>query len=177
MKLVGYPVYTYVLVIATLLLGAGLGSAASERLGISPGARWTWPFAAVIGYGTLFTAVYPAVFERFLSSPDAVRMLVSAALIAPLGFALGMPFPLGILLAQRESPEAVAWGWGLNGLFTVIGSLASVLLGIAIGFQATILVAVGLYVVAFGAFAALRVATPVPSASAAPIPAFGPQPS
>ena len=167
MKLVGYPVYTYVLVIATLLLGAGLGSAASEGLGISPRARWTWPFAAVIAYGLVFTAIYPAVFERYLSSPDAVRMLVSAALIAPLGFALGMPFPLGILLAQRDSPEAVAWGWGLNGLFTVIGSLGSVLLGIAIGFQATILVAIGLYVLAFGAFAALRRVVHEPVSAAA----------
>jgi hypothetical protein len=95
-------------------------------------------------------------------------MLVSAVLIAPLGFALGMPFPLGILLAQQESPQAVAWGWGLNGLFTVIGSLASVLLGIAIGFQATILVGVGLYVVAFAAFAALRHAVRAPAADAAP---------
>jgi hypothetical protein len=97
--------------------------------------------------------------------------VVSAALIAPLGFALGMPFPLGILLVQQVSPQAVAWGWGLNGLFTVIGSLASVLLGIAIGFQATILVAIGLYAVAFAAFAALRQAVRAPAretADAAP---------
>jgi hypothetical protein len=69
-----------------------------------------------------------------------------------------MPFPLGILVAERQSREAVAWGWGLNGLFTVVGSLASVVLGIAVGFQATILVAVALYAVAFAAFAALRLA-------------------
>jgi len=167
MKLVGYPVYTYVLVIATLLLGAGLGSAASEGLGISPRTRWSWPFIAVIVYGALLVAIYPAVFEHYLSAPDATRMLVSAVLIAPLGFALGMPFPLGILLAQQESPEAVAWGWGLNGLFTVMGSLASVLLGIAIGFQATILVAVGLYAIAFAAFAALRHAVRAPATEAA----------
>ena len=48
---------------------------------------------------------------------------------------------------------AVAWAWGLNGLFTVIGSLGSVLLGLAIGFQATILVAMAIYAAAFIAFA------------------------
>ena len=60
--------------------------------------------------------------------------------------------------------------WELRGygLFTVIGSLASVLLGIAIGFQATILVAVGLYVVAFAAFAALRHAVRARAPEAAP---------
>jgi hypothetical protein len=103
-------------------------------------------------------AGYPVVFERFLAAQDPVRLAVSAALIAPLGFALGMPFPLGILWAERHSQSAIAWGWGLNGLFTVIGSLASVLLGIAVGFQATILVALGLYGLAFIAFAGLRAA-------------------
>src|SRR5262245_8738553 len=83
-------------------------------------------------------------------------MLVAAALMLRLGYFLGMPFPLGILVAERHPAGAVAWAWGLNGLFTVIGSLGSVLLGLAIGFQATILVAVAIYAAAGLAFAGLR---------------------
>jgi len=143
-------------VLFTLLLGAGIGSAASRSLGISPATRWSWPFIGILVYGGAFAFAYPVVFERFLSSPDAVRMLVAGALMFPLGFFLGMPFPLGILVAERHPPGAVAWGWGLNGLFTVIGSLGSVMLGLAIGFQATILVAMGIYAGAFLAFAVLR---------------------
>jgi hypothetical protein len=158
MKLIGYPVYTYILVIFTLLFGAGLGSASSRWLRIDPGARWSWPFAGVLVYGGLFVLVYPAVFDHFLASQNAVRMIVAASLILPLGFLMGIPFPLGILVVERHSSAAVAWAWGLNGLFTVIGSLASVLLGIAVGFQGTILIAVGAYAVAFLAFARLRVA-------------------
>jgi spermidine synthase len=156
MKLVGYPVYTYALVIFTLLSGAGLGSMLSERLGVSPNARWSWPFVGILLSGLLFAWVYPLVFDRFLASPDGVRMLVAALLILPIGVFLGMPFPLGILVADRQPPGAVAWAWGLNGLFTVMGSLASVLLGMTIGFQATIVVAVAIYGVAFAAFAGLR---------------------
>jgi spermidine synthase len=155
-KLIGYPVYTYVLVIFTLLFGAGLGSAASRPLGISPQTRWWWPFAGIVGYGAAFAFAYPAVFNSYLASGDEVRLAVAAALLLPLGFFLGMPFPLGILVAGHHSRGAVAWAWGLNGFFTVVGSLASVLLGITIGFQATLLVAVGIYVVAGLAFAALR---------------------
>ena len=96
------------------------------------------------------------MFDYFLASPDAVRLGVSAALIFPLGFFLGMPFPLGILIVERHPHGAVAWAWGLNGLFTVIGSLASVVLGMAIGFQATMLVANAIYAAAFLAVAGLR---------------------
>jgi hypothetical protein len=96
-------------------------------------------------------------------------MAVAAALILPIGLLLGMPFPLGILIAERQPPGAIAWAWGLNGLFTVVGSLASVLLGMTIGFQATILVALGIYAAAFLAFAGLRqtVTEPTPVGTAA----------
>ncbi len=164
MKLVGYPVYTYALVIFTLLSGAGLGSMLSERFGISPGGRWAWPFAGILAWGTLFVWIYPAVFDHFLASSDPVRMAVAVALILPLGFLLGMPFPLGILIAERQPPGAVAWAWGLNGLFTVVGSLASVLLGMTVGFQATILVALAIYGGAFLTFAGLRQAALEPKA-------------
>jgi len=165
MKLIGYPVYTYALVLFTLLLGAGIGSAASRFLGISPAARWSWPFWAILGYGSAFSFLYPMVFDYFLASPDAVRLGVGAALIFPLGFFLGMPFPLGILIVERHPHGAVAWAWGLNGLFTVIGSLASVLLGMTIGFQATMLVANAIYAAAFLAVAGLRqtVVDPTPT--------------
>jgi len=156
MKLIGYPVYTYALVLLTLLVGAGLGSLASQPLGISPATRWSWPFIGILGYGVLFATLYSPVFDYFLASPDAVRMSVAAVLIVPLGFFLGMPFPLGILIVERHPRGAVAWAWGLNGLFTVIGSLGSVLLGMTIGFQATLLVATAIYAAAFAAMSRLR---------------------
>jgi hypothetical protein len=164
MKLIGYPVYTYVLVLFTLLLGAGIGSNASQSLGISVSTRWWWPFCGILCVGVAFSFAYPVVFNYFLASPDVIRMVVAAALMFPLGFFLGMPFPLGILIAEQHPTGAVAWAWGLNGLFTVIGSLASVLLALAIGFQATILVAMAIYAGAFMAFAGLRQTVVQPTA-------------
>jgi hypothetical protein len=113
---------------------------------------------------------YPVVFEHFLAAPDAVRMLVAAVMILPMGFFLGMPFPLGILAAERQSAVAVAWGWGLNGLFTVIGSLGSVILGMSIGFQATLVVAIVIYALALGAFVVLQSAARAPIAGLAATP-------
>lgn len=156
MKLVGYPVYTYALVIFTLLLGAGFGSLVSGKLGISPSEKWTWPFAGILSYGALFICLYPPLFEHFLSSSDPFRMLASSLVILPLGFFLGMPFPLGILAIEHQPRGAIAWAWGLNGLFTVIGGLASVVLGIAFGFRVTLVIALSLYAIAFLALSQLR---------------------
>ena len=87
-----------------------------------------------------------------------MRVTVAALLIFPLAFCLGMPFPLGILAISGRATGAVAWAWALNGLFTVIGSLASVLLALWFGFQTTILLALGIYVMAALAFTRLRAA-------------------
>jgi hypothetical protein len=86
-------------------------------------------------------------------------MMISSLLIFPLGFFLGMPLPLGILAIADQPRGAVAWAWGLNGLFTVIGGLASVVLGITLGFQATLIVALALYALAFLSLGKLRTFT------------------
>ena len=156
MKLVGFPVHTYAVVIFTLLFSAGVGSLASRRLGIAPERHWHWPFVGILAYGGLLIFAYPHVFALFLASVDTVRIAVAAALMCPLGFCLGMPFPLGILALERQPRGAIAWAWGLNGLFTVLGGLASVLLALFLGFRETLLFALAAYAIAAAAYSRLR---------------------
>jgi len=155
-KLVGYPLYTYSVVIFVLLLAAGLGSLMSERFGITPDRRWTWPFVGVLASGTGLLLVHEWAFQISLAAPLPIRVLVAAVLLFPLGFFLGMPFPLGILVAGKLGNGAVAWGWALNGVFTVAGGLLTGLLSIWFGFQATIMIGLSTYVLAFAVFAAVR---------------------
>lgn len=160
MKLVGYPLYTYSTVIFVLVFAAGLGSFASETLGVSPQRRWGWPFAGVLGCGGLLLLTHGGVSQALLAAPLAIRVLAAGALIFPLGFFLGMPFPLGILLAARLPQGAVAWAWALNGVCTVAGGLMAVALSLWLGFRATILIGLGLYAVALAVFALARAAAP-----------------
>ena len=156
LRFVGYPLYTYSLVLFTLLLAAGIGSMASAKLRVSPGSRWWWPFAGVLGYGVFLLATHMTILDRFLGLPTVPRMAIAAAYIFPLGFFLGMPFPLGILAVERVARGAVAWAWGMNGLFTVVGGLASVLLSVYLGFNAALVVALAMYAVAMGCMVRMR---------------------
>jgi hypothetical protein len=70
-------------------------------------------------------------------------------MIFPLGFFLGMPFPLGVLAIQKEPKGAIAWAWGMNGLFTVIGGFLSIVFSIIWGFQLTLIIALIIYSFAF----------------------------
>ena len=167
MQLIGSPLYTYSTVIFTMLLGAGIGSAASERLGIGTQKRWAVPFVAVMALGLLLIAIYAPLARLGLAFELPGRVAIAAVMIFPLGFFLGMPFPLGILAIERQPRGAIAWAWGMNGLFTVIGGLASVFGGLELGFNLTIVIALALYGCALALFRRMRDRVPQGAAIAA----------
>lgn len=156
MKLIGYPLHAYAVVLFTMLLAAGLGSLAAQGIGVEPARRWTVPFIGIIVAGAALLVGHAAVFEVFLAAPTPVRIGVSAALIFPVSFFMGMPFPLGILSIRGQPEGAIAWAWGMNGLFTVIGSSASVAVSILLGFRLTLLLGLAIYALAFVLAARLR---------------------
>jgi spermidine synthase len=156
--LIGSPLYTYSTVIFTLLFAAGIGSAASEKMGISTQRRWAVPFAGTLIVGLGLLLLYPVLFHAALALSLPGRIIAAAVMIFPLGFFLGMPFPLGILAIANRPAGAVAWAWGMNGLFTVAGGLLSVLLSMMLGFNIAITIALALYGLAFAVFPYLRAA-------------------
>jgi hypothetical protein len=156
MKLIGSPLYTSSTVIFMLLFSAGIGSFTTRKLNITPANRWSGPFLGILMTGLLLMLIHPYVFDFFLASPLSIRILVASLLIFPLGFFLGMPFPLGILSLENHPQGAIAWAWGMNGLFTVIGGLMGVFLSVIWGFQVTLLSALFLYVAALLVFAKIR---------------------
>ncbi len=152
---IGSPLYTYSTVLCAMLSSAGIGSAASERFGISPRQRWQLPFATIIVLGAALMMLYPVLAQLALALPLAGRCAAVAAMIFPIGFFLGMPFPLGILAIAQHPRGAISWAWAMNGLFTVTGGFFTVLMSIGYGFDRTTVVALGLYAVAWGAFSRL----------------------
>jgi hypothetical protein len=74
--------------------------------------------------------------------------VLSLALIAPLGFFMGMPFPLGLARLSQQAPGFVPWAWGINGFASVVSAVLATLLAIEFGFNVVIVTALVLYAVA-----------------------------
>jgi spermidine synthase len=147
----GQPIYTLAVVLAGLLISTGAGSYATS--GLHDASKWSLvPIVFVIlGALGVMALVAPYVFSATLSLALPWRVLVSLLLIAPMGFVLGMPFPRALRIVGEEAPGLVPWAWGVNGFFTVIGSVAAVILGMAFGFRATLAIAAACYLVALAA--------------------------
>lgn len=151
--LIGHPWLAANVGLAAILLCAGLGSLHAQRF-VSDAddgmlaRRVGWAVRAIV-FGLLWQFVVFAAGHALAASwPVWGRAMLAFVGIAPLAFAMGMPFPLGLARLARSAPAFVPWAWGLNGCASVIAALLALLLSIAIGLRATLIVALALYVFA-----------------------------
>jgi hypothetical protein len=143
-------------ILGSLLIFTGLGSALSARIEQPPRRALAWVLPAAIVVLLAMAVVTPTVFRMALGLPFPARAALAVALVAPLGVVLGTPFPMGLRVAAEDASAIVAWAWGVNGFFTVIGSVAAMILGMALGFTVVIALAGGCYVVAWIALGQTR---------------------
>jgi hypothetical protein len=144
----GHPVYALSVVLSGLLFFSGLGSLTAGRLGLRGGRSQRLAILGILAIGVAYVFGLPPLFARFLEADAVFRVLLSFALLAPLGFVMGMPFPLGIT-RLKDRGQLVAWAWGVNGYFSVLGSVLSIILGLALGFTWVLGIALAVYFVAF----------------------------
>jgi hypothetical protein len=103
---------------------------------------------AIGAIAVLYLFLLPPLFDALIALPDAAKIAISLALIAPLAFCMGMPFPLGIAEVARAGADLVPWAWGINGCASVISAILATLLAIHFGFTAVVSLAVVLYLAA-----------------------------
>lgn len=137
-----HPVYAFATVVFALLLTSGVGSALSARVPLR-GALVALIIAIVI-----YPLLLPLVFQLTLGFAFEWRVLIAFALLAPLGFLMGIPFPKGIARLNVNAPSLVPLAWGVNGCASVISSILSTIGALTFGFGAVMLAGAVAYVVA-----------------------------
>jgi hypothetical protein len=145
----GQPAYAFSVVLACLLLFAGAGSLWANRIQRVSYHTLSWSLLVVVGAIVFTTLVMRIVLPLALGLAFPLRVAVAILLIAPLGFALGVPFSTGLRLVGQEAPPLVPWAWAVNGFFTVIGSVGAMILGMVRGFTAVLILAAMCYAAAF----------------------------
>ena len=155
-KFIGFPTHTFATVIFALLFSAGTGSVMSKKANLHIGSRWKIIFSGILVFGIIVVGLYPQVFALFLGYSLPVRIIIAVLIIFPLGFFMGMPFPLGIVSLGNVEPKGIPWAWGMNGFFTVFGGYLGLVASILVGFQVILFAALGIYLCAFFLFWLIR---------------------
>ncbi|MBM3976511.1 MAG: hypothetical protein FJ299_05925 [Planctomycetes bacterium] len=147
----GNPMYALAVVLFSVLVFSGIGSALSARVREPRRA-----LAAVIVLAIAYPFLCNPLFEATLHFSTPVRIAIAVALLAPLALAMGMPFALGVSRIARGPSSLVAWAWGINGYMSVVGSALTIVLSIAFGFNAVVWIGALVYAVAWWAAPRLK---------------------
>jgi hypothetical protein len=146
----GHPTYALTVVLFVLLLGSGLGSLTTSGVADAAIAR-----SGALRFGSLLLALMlfgfatPWVTETFRSAGTPVRVAASVAILFPIGFLMGMPFPLGLRAATAGGArDLTPWLWGVNGAMGVFASVLAIAVALSAGITTSFWVGFAAYGVA-----------------------------
>jgi hypothetical protein len=142
----GHPLAAISVTLAGFLVSAGLGSGISKRLAARGAeAAIILAVAAIVSLGAVYAIVLPPLFGGLMGLSLPAKIAVAGGLLAPFGFVMGLPFPLGLARVSDSAPALVPWAWGINGCASVVGAVLASLLAMHIGFTTVLVLALGLY--------------------------------
>jgi hypothetical protein len=160
--LLGSPIYSLSVVLAVLLVSTGVGSLAVRSLDrIKPSSE------PPLIYVTLLLVIYlgilifagTRIYDFFMHYSFFVRVLLVSGVLFPIGLLLGTFFPSGLRLIGRDHQDVIAWAWGINCGFSVLGSILSIIIAQFLGFNVVMAMACALYLLAILSFRKLAKTT------------------
>jgi hypothetical protein len=141
----GHPTYSIAIVLSSMLVFSGIGSLCSGLVS-TPHKKLIATSVAALGVIViLYAAGLGRLFSALLGLGTVARNLTGCAIIAPLAFIMGIPFPTGLRVVEKDAPAFVPWAWGVNGAAGVLASVAAIIVAMHTGFTVVLCAAVAVY--------------------------------
>ncbi len=137
----GSSTISLAVLLSSLLVGMGIGSFLGGKVYPDNSIRrLKIASSGVFLIAILLFFVHPLILNNLLGSGILVKSIVSAALLVPLGFILGIPFPTAISwLKEIDAEDSIAWMYGVNGTMSVLGSVAAIAVSLTFGFSVALI--------------------------------------
>jgi len=151
-----HPLSTVAVVLSSFLIFAGLGSGYASGLSKTKTYRTVTRYAVVsiLLLGLLYLWMLGPLFGLLMAQNEWLKSLVVILLIAPVAFAMGMPFSMGLTALGEQDEAMIPWAWGVNGCASVVSAVAAALVSIHLGFFVLMLLALLFYLLALFFFPA-----------------------
>ena len=144
--LMGNPIYSFAVVLASLFLSTGVGSWLSDCLFQRQGMNFKKLSVNAVVFLCCYFILVSKVSKYFFWLPLWLKFLMTVVFIFPLGITLGMFFPQGLKTFSDKNRDLIPLVWGINGYMSIIGSLLCINLSRAAGFSIFLLYAAFLYI-------------------------------
>ena len=137
----GHVVYAISITIFTMLLFSALGSLFSQKYSIKKLPRLLTALVILI---IVYALILPTIISSLIGNDLAVKMIFTILLLSPLGFIMGMPFPLGLRAINKQ---IIPWALAVNGAASVLSTVLATLIALSTGYAFVLILAALLYLI------------------------------
>ena len=127
--LVGDPVISFTMVISAILIFTSLGGLWVQN---KSGPNISSAMAALIGMLILTVVSFELLAAHILEVSAALRYFIAILFLLPIGFLMGLPFPLG-MRHILNSPVQRAYAWSANACAAVLSSVIAAQVAVSFG--------------------------------------------
>ena len=127
--LVGDPVISFTMVVSAILIFTSLGGLWVQN---NSGQNIRSAMVALIGMLILTVVGFELLAAHILKLSAALRYFIAILLLLPVGFLMGLPFPLGMRYILN-SPVQRAYAWSVNGCASVLSSVIAAQVAVSFG--------------------------------------------
>ena len=152
--LIANPLYSVAVTISALMIFSGIGAGFAQRYCREPKKGIKIGVAGIIGALALHAFVIAPLVPSLLGLPELLRIALAVAFIAPLGFFMGFPYPLGLQVISDKREALMPWGLAINGSVSVFAAVLTTILSMHFGFVFVFVLAALFYLIAFVTFPA-----------------------
>ena len=137
------PVLAAAVIFSVFMIGAGIGSAMPTPRRGAGAPRPIFGALAIGGVIAVLALWWPG--QSLLALPLVARIALLVALLLPMTWAMGRPFPWAMqyLVGTRSWQP---WSWAINGFASVLAASMATLLSVQAGQPATLLAGIGCYI-------------------------------
>ncbi|MBU1291762.1 hypothetical protein KJ898_08235 [bacterium] len=145
------PAYSTSIIIFSFLFFSGLGSFYSKKMEKNYIGSLKIIILTLCVILLLYQIILPHIFNTTLKYSLLIRILITIGLIFPLGFLMGIPFPLGIRLVNsiEQGKGLIPWLWATNSFCSIIASVSAVIIALFFGFKVVAILAALIYLFGF----------------------------
>ncbi len=140
------PSYAAAAVLTSILISSGIGSLLSHRV-----SRLRSSFVIILI--SLLIIIYsfslPVITDVISPYSIPVKIISLFFTLMPLGLLMGIPFPTGLKILSEENKSLIPWAWAINGCFSVLAPILTIMLSMVIGFKMVLWLGALTYAMAF----------------------------
>jgi len=142
----GNPVYSLSVLLFSLLISSGIGSFLTQRVSDTTLLRNGFKLLlGLIASLVFFGLITSTIISFFDATGQLIRIIVSIIIIFPIGFFMGMAFPIGMRIASQKVSRTTPLLWGVNGATSVFASVLAYAIALNAGISVVFWIGVVCY--------------------------------